>query len=240
MRRDRRPYFIRRLRDLWVSFYTRQYVLPAFDQVGEGFLASAPWNIEIWGGQINLGQHVHINASRGSIVRLTTWKNESREGRIDVGNYVLISPGVEILASSSIRIDDNCMLASGCSISDSDWHDTYDRTRELDKYAPVHLEENVWLGLRAVVCKGVTIGRNSIVGAGSVVTKDIPANCIAAGNPARAVRALDPDASFTTREALFKSLAEDPQGMDRLLRDALRENTLLGWLRSCLAPRRSD
>jgi len=58
--------------------------------------------------------------------------------------------------------------------------------------APITLEDNVWLGGSVVVCPGVTIGANSIIGAGAVVTRDIPANSIAVGNPARVIRALDP------------------------------------------------
>jgi len=78
VRRDRRPYVIRRLRDAWIGFYTRRFLLPAFDAAGEGFLSNSPWNIKIWGAGITLGRHVHINASRGGIVRLTTWRTGMR------------------------------------------------------------------------------------------------------------------------------------------------------------------
>jgi maltose O-acetyltransferase len=56
---------------------------------------------------------------------------------------------------------------------------------------PILIEENVWLGYGAIVLKGVTIGKNSIIGAGSVVTTNIPANCIAAGNPCRVIKQHD-------------------------------------------------
>ena len=240
MRRDRRPYFIRRLRDAWIAFYTRRFLLPGFDRVGDGFVANNPWDIKLWGANITLGRHVHINAACGSLVRLTTWITGEREGRIEIGDYVLLSPGVEVISSCSIHIGKNSLIASGCHISDSDWHDTYDRTQELDKFAPVHIGENVWLGLRVIVGKGVSIGENSIVGAGSVVTGDIPANCISAGNPARVLRELDPQEQITTREALFESFSKDPDAFDLLLRAMLKDNTLFGWLRSLIAPRRTD
>lgn len=57
--------------------------------------------------------------------------------------------------------------------------------------APVHIEDNVWIGGNVIVCPGVTIGENSVIGAGSVVTHDIPANCVATGNPCKVVREID-------------------------------------------------
>ena len=60
------------------------------------------------------------------------------------------------------------------------------------KDRPIVLEDNVWLGLNVVVLKGVTIGKNSLIGANSVVTKDIPANVIAVGNPCRVIKQIEP------------------------------------------------
>ncbi|WP_219724535.1 DapH/DapD/GlmU-related protein [Halomonas urumqiensis] len=58
---------------------------------------------------------------------------------------------------------------------------------------PITIEDNVWLGGGVIVLAGVTIGENSVIGAGAVVTKDIPANVVAVGNPARVIKALDDD-----------------------------------------------
>jgi len=201
---------------------------------------SCPRNLEIWGGGITAGSHLHLHAAEGNLVRLATWRTGEREGRISFGDYVLISPGTHIVASEEITIGSNTMIASGCYISDSDWHDTYDRTAELEKHRPIRIGENVWLGVRVIVGKGVTIGDNSIVGAGAVVTRDIPANCIAAGNPARVVRELDPAREFRKRSALFAEGESLDRDMNRLMRYMLRENTLFGWLRSVLSPSRMD
>lgn len=217
-----------------------RFLVPAFDAVGPGLDVSSPRNIEIWGAGITAGSHLHLHAAKGNLVRIATWKAGEREGRISLGDYVLISPGTHIVSSEEISIGSNTMIASGCYISDSDWHDTYDRTAELEKRRPIRIGENVWLGVRVIVGKGVTIGDNSIVGAGAVVTQDIPPNCIAAGNPARVVRELDPTRSFRKRAALFA----DPERLDRdmhnLMRYMLRENTTLGWLRSVFSPSRTD
>jgi acetyltransferase-like isoleucine patch superfamily enzyme len=240
VRRDRRPYFIRRMQDAYIRFYTDRFLVPAFDEAGPGLGVTSPRDIEIFGGNIRVGRHVHIHAARGNLTRLCTWKTDGREGRITLGDHVLISPGSHIVASESITIGSNTMLASGCYVSDSDWHDTYDRTRELDKHAPIVIGENVWLGVRVIVGKGVTIGENSIIGAGSVVTRDVPANCIAAGNPARVVRELDPQRVFRKRQELFLEPERMEREMDKLTRYLLRENTLAGWLRSVFAPTRED
>ena len=61
------------------------------------------------------------------------------------------------------------------------------------KCKPIIIEDNVWLGINSSVLKGVTIGKNSVIGAGSVVTKNIPANVIAAGNPCRVIKKIEED-----------------------------------------------
>jgi len=240
VRRDRRPYFIRRLQDACLRFYTQRFIVPAFDEVGAGLSITSPRDIEIFGGNIRVGRHAHIHAARGNMTRLCTWMTDGRQGSITIGDHVLISPGTHIVASESISIGSNTMFASGCYVSDSDWHDTYDRTRELEKHAPIVIGENAWLGVRVIVGKGVTIGDNSIIGAGSVVTKDIPANCIAAGNPARVVRQLDTTRPMRKREELFLEPERMAREMDNLMRYILRENTLWGWLRSVFSPTKDD
>jgi serine acetyltransferase len=98
----------------------------------------------------------------------------------------------------------------------------------------------VWIGDSAIVCKGVTIGENSIVGAGAVVTRDVPPNTVVAGNPARPVKQLDTSQPFKRREALF----QDAESYDAYLRryDAfmLQENSLGSWLRSLILPSREQ
>jgi len=132
------------------------------------------------------------------------------------------------------------LLASNVYITDSDWHGTYDRIAESGKSAPVELKENVWIGDSAIICKGVTVGANSIVGAGSVVVDDIPANTIAAGVPAVVVRELDPKEPRRTRMDYFADPAKLNADMEMLHRQMLRGNSLLGWLRVLIAPRRGD
>lgn len=240
MRKDTRPYLIRRLRDGIDRLRVRHFLEPQFDSIGPGLDVSYPQGIELWGANIHAGKCLHLRSSRGHMIRLSTWDSGTRVGEIHIGDNVLISPGNQIIASEKITIGSNTMLASGCYISDSDWHDTYDRTAELDKHAPIHLGENVWLGVHVIVGKGVTIGDNSIIGAGSVVVSDIPANVIAAGNPAKVVKQLDPTRERRTRAALFGDTDKLVAEMNQLQKYLLRNNTYWSWLRSLFAPTRKD
>ena len=240
MRRDHRPLWLHRLTDRWGRVYVERVLMPQFEAAGEGLQIIRPRDVEVIGPNIRLGRHVHINAARGHPVKLCVWFEGERLGRIDIGDFALISPGSQIISSIGIAIGAGTMLASGVYISDSDWHGTYDRTRESGQAAPVVIEENVWLGLHAIVGKGVRIGKNSIIGAGSVVTHDVPANVIAAGNPAVVRRELDPKTPFRTRADYFA----DPQALaaqvDGLNRAFLKDNTTFGWLRSAFFPSRKD
>ncbi len=240
MRRDTRPYSIRRIRDAFTDWRVRHFLVPQFDAVGPGLNVAYPQGVELWGSNIHAGAHLHLRAAKGNMIRLATWDSGVRVGEIHIGDYVLISPGNQVIASERITIGSNTMIASGCYISDSDWHDTYDRTSELDKHAPVTLEENVWIGSRVIIGKGVTIGQNSIIGAGSVVTRDIPANVIAAGNPAKVIKELDTNREFRTRAHMLGDAEAVNHEFDQLNRYLLRHNTIFTWLRSILNPTRRD
>jgi serine acetyltransferase len=102
------------------------------------------------------------------------------------------------------------------------------------------IKDNVWLSEGVVVCKGVTIGENSIVGAGSIVVSDVPDHSIAAGNPARVIGQLDPKETYVSRSAVFA----DPHAYFREMRKVedqlLGKNTLRGFLRHVFFPRRTD
>ena len=132
------------------------------------------------------------------------------------------------------------MLAASAYITDADWHDIYDRSRPIGNRAPVVLGENVWVGDGAAVCKGVTIGNNSVIGAGAVVARDIPANSIAVGNPARVVKELDPSIPLRRREDLLKDGPGLDRQIDQLDRALLKNNGWLRWLRSLVHPGRAD
>ncbi|MBC8035153.1 MAG: acyltransferase [Chitinophagaceae bacterium] len=106
--------------------------------------------------------------------------------RITIGESCGFS-GTVIGAFRSITIGNNVRCGANTLITDSDWHADDLRSGEP---ASVEIEDNVWLGVNSVVLKGVTIGANTIIGANSVVTRSIPSNVVAAGNPCRIIREL--------------------------------------------------
>ena len=95
--------------------------------------------------------------------------------------------GTRIRAGETITIGNNVRCGANTYIASTDVH-TEDLRAGRDK--PIVIEDNVWLGLNVIVLKGVRIGENSVIGANSVVTKDIPANVVAAGTPCKVIREL--------------------------------------------------
>ena len=239
MQKDHRPYFLKKALAKFQRFYTQHFLGPHFESLGKAPIIFRPWYVEVFGAPVVIGDYVFIIAAADNRVRLSVWADQQVSGRIRIGDYALLCPGVRISSASQISIGDNCMIASGAYITDSDWHDVYNRIA-FGKTDPIEIADNVWIGDSAIVCKGVSIGENSIIGAGAVVVNAIPSNCIAAGNPAQVVRHLDPDESFTTRKQWFAKGPHLFSEMDQLDRDMLRENSLLGWLRYVFFPAKGD
>ncbi|MDD9303097.1 MAG: acyltransferase [Desulfobacter sp.] len=238
MIKDKRPYYIKQAWYRLQAFYVRQYLEPQLRSLGPHPYIIKPWYIELFGGPISIGSHVTLLGCSDKKTRLTVWSEEKDIQGICIGNHVLISPGVRISAANSITIGDSCMLASHAYVTDSDWHGIYDRSLPPDTKTSVVLEDNVWIGDSAIVCKGVTIGENSIIGAGSVVTSDIPANVIAAGNPAKIVRKLDVDREMITRKDRYSDTREMTRILEASEKAFLDGNTLFGWLRTFFAPKK--
>ena len=145
-------------------------------------------------GAIRLGNNVTLlsNSRRYHVsiyapTRLMT--DEKENAIIEIGDNTRIN-GASIHATEKISIGKNCLIAANVTIIDSDGHGLSPVQRNLINPVsqPVIIEDNVWIGINSIILKGVRIGRNSVIGAGSVVTKDIPSNCVAAGNPARVIK----------------------------------------------------
>lgn len=114
---------------------------------------------------------------------------------IRIGDFVGMS-GVVICCKKSITIGNRVRFGSGVVISDTDFHSMDYQVRASPEDAssavasPVCIGDDCFVGARAIILKGVTIGARSIIGAGSVVVKDVPADTVVAGNPAREIRSL--------------------------------------------------
>ena len=240
MRRDHRPYYLKKAHLKFQQAYAWYFLRPQFDYMGSGYTVTQPWNIEVFGAPIKIGKHANILSTSDKKVRFTVWPEDKTKGGIEIGDYCLICPGVRISSADHIKIGNNTMLASHAYVTDSDWHGIYNRIWTIGTTAPVSIGENVWIGDSAIVCKGVEIGNNSIIGAGSVVIRSIPPNTIAAGNPARVVRELDTDQPFATRSEWFADPARLAKDIDTIDKDNLKRNSIFHWLRTVFFPRRSD
>jgi acetyltransferase-like isoleucine patch superfamily enzyme len=240
VRRDHRPLLVKRAAATLSELYARCYVHPQLDAVGAGCNFINPRYFQVNGPRVRIGQHMHCMATRERPIQLTVYPNHEQTSQLSIGDYCIILPGARITAATLIRVGDNCMFATNCYVTDADWHDLYDRTAAPGKTRAVVLGNNVWIGDSAIVCKGVQIGDNSIVGAGAIVTRDVPANVIVAGNPARIVKQLDPTRPFTKREQLFQGAEDYHAFLKRYDAFMLQDNTLAKWLRSVVLPTRDQ
>ncbi len=140
---------------------------------------------------ITIGNYCTFNSSHSSnligVYSPCMISTISKGAKIEIGNGCGFS-GTVIGAGLHIKLGNNVRCGANTLITDSDWHSDDYRTGE-DK--PVIIEDNVWLGYGVKVLKGVRIGKNSLIGANSVVTKDIPANVIAVGNPCKVIKQLE-------------------------------------------------
>ena len=155
-----------------------------------------PYVMVAFGGKMTIGKNFAMNNGiKGNPIgcydRCTFWVGKGAVLRI--GDNVGISQAA-LVATADIIIGDNVKIGGGTSLFTSDFHalDPKIRASSEDfrhrKCAPVIIEDNAFIGARSMILKGVTIGKNSIIGAGSVVTKSVPENEIWAGNPARFIR----------------------------------------------------
>jgi acetyltransferase-like isoleucine patch superfamily enzyme len=180
----------RRIRRIWRLFVARSQVEPGV-------------RLSLDARLVNLDERNKVTIRSKAIVR-GILKNE-RDSRIDVGPGVYIGDGVIISAAAEVFIGAYTMLAHGVQIFDNNTHpvDAAERVRHLRMIvgeeptrpvtigkAAIHIGQRCWIGMNSLVLKGVTIGDEAIIGAGSVVVNDIPKAVVAVGNPARVIRSL--------------------------------------------------
>ncbi|MFP5503145.1 MAG: acyltransferase [Candidatus Sericytochromatia bacterium] len=116
------------------------------------------------------------------------------EGRLEIGDDTFVNNGTILSASQLIRIGSRVNIAPHCVLMDNDFHGTADRDGP-PKVSPIVIEDDVWLGTRVTVLRGVTIGRGAVVAAGAVVTKDVPPYTLVGGVPAKVLKHLGGEAA---------------------------------------------
>lgn len=168
-------------------------------RIGRHVTAHGPVGLLRWpGGEICIGDGCHfISSWRRASACCLAWPVRLRVfgpgASISLGSGCEISGASITARSTSITLGRNVMLAPNCIIVDSDFHAPWPAERrhldpgfELDR--PVSIGDNVWIGMNSIILKGVSIGQGAIIGAGSVVSRDVPARTVACGAPARARR----------------------------------------------------
>ncbi|MGH7866710.1 MAG: acyltransferase [Candidatus Dormibacteraceae bacterium] len=172
-------------------------------------VAAAAWGVPV-GPNCEFFGRVSFERRMGSTIRIgractfRSGKDSNRIGinrpcmistltvhaRIIIGDRVAMS-GTVIGAAESITIGDDVLCGANVTITDTDWHGLpADRRLLPGRSASVVIGNNVWLGLNVIVLKGVTIGSNTVVGAGSLVSKSLPENVVAGGIPAKPIKRL--------------------------------------------------
>ena len=151
----------------------------------------------IRGARITIGDNFYLSSGNGvnpiaSNLQADVYVEPG--ATLTIGNNVGMS-STRLWIHESARIGNNVKIGGCVLITDTDAHPMDYMARrssnEGTKSAPVVIEDDVWVGAHCIILKGVTIGARSIIGAGSVVTKSIPADCVAAGNPCRVIKSLN-------------------------------------------------
>jgi acetyltransferase-like isoleucine patch superfamily enzyme len=138
-------------------------------------------------GRIIIGDNVRIGIRNAWILSPNLYECPE----LIIGSNTAINYQVGISAECRVSIGSNCQIAGESMIFDNNSHSIYytnSRKMTKDDIAPITIEDNVWVGMRSMIFKGVTIGMGSVVAAGSVVTKDVPPMTLVGGNPARVIK----------------------------------------------------
>jgi maltose O-acetyltransferase len=137
-------------------------------------------------GRMVIGQRVQL------VSTIATLELVSGEGGLlEIGERSLVNFGCSLVATKLVRVGPRCQIGPYTMMLDNDFHRVEpERRLERPPSAPIIIGENVWVGARAIVMAGVTVGDDSCIGAGSVVTADVPPRTLVAGVPARVIREL--------------------------------------------------
>jgi len=143
-------------------------------------------------GKIIIGNKVSMISFSGGSPYRTSLQTHCKDAIISIGDNCRLS-GITIHCRTSVKIGNDCRFGPGSQLVDNDSHRASMYVTERAKpprSKAIIINNNVWIGMGSLVLKGVEIGDNSIVAAHSVVTKNVPANSIVAGNPAKIVKTL--------------------------------------------------
>ncbi len=179
---------------------TPKYALLALRLARRRFLTPVGYRMKL-DGMLFLGSGVTLQVGRDARLRFGRWvwighgtKIRCHEGEVRIGDKTVVGQECTISAYQHVSIGEQCILADRVMLIDFD-HNVAEVDRPIRVQGiykrDVRVGSNVWIGYGAQILRGVSVGDNSIVGAGSVVTKDVPANAVVGGAPARVIRMRD-------------------------------------------------
>lgn len=145
------------------------------------------------GAEIRVERHARIRLGRN--IRIMRDFTAHFAGQVSIGDGVFFNRGCHVVVHHGLLIGDHCLFGEGVSIHDENHRGGHAGIPVADRgfvTAPIRIGCNVWVGAKATILQGVTIGDNAVVGAHAVVTRDVPANTVAVGIPARVARAIAP------------------------------------------------
>jgi acetyltransferase-like isoleucine patch superfamily enzyme len=141
-------------------------------------------------GTVRIG---HLSEIHERVALSAIAKPGGPHAKLTIGDYTSIWYGTVVSARHEITIGSQCAISWNCTIIDNDMHEvlyTDDALVGRTDDMAVRIGDHVWIGAQAIILKGVTIGANSVVAAGSIVTKDVPSHTLVAGAPARQIRTI--------------------------------------------------
>ncbi len=118
------------------------------------------------------------------LFRNTGFYLDSNEAVIEIGDHTFINRRTEIICKKHVKIGSHCAISWDVAIMDTDTH----RIEGMTETKPTIIGDHVWIGSKAIILKGVTIGKGAVIAAGSVVSKDVPAYALVAGVPAKPIK----------------------------------------------------
>lgn len=161
------------------------------DAVGSNFVVKARCDLRN-SGELKAGDNLILDSSWARPITIDV----GSEASLQIGADVYINSGTSIFCRIEVRIGDRCLIGPDVLIMDEDGHpvswgsrrDYWPKGRKGRIGAPVIVESDVWIGARATLLKGITVGAHSVIGAGAVVTRSVPPKTVVAGVPAKVIR----------------------------------------------------
>jgi acetyltransferase-like isoleucine patch superfamily enzyme len=170
------------LLEKWRDAFTTWQVKRVVSSYGENFRARNP-------GYFFLGQGAEVHVGNNVLLERKVRFSVADHARIYIGDHSYVSDYTHLLAVKEIRIGKHCSISWNVLFMDTSSHPLGVKGEvPVTRIGPIDVKDHVWIGCRAVILKGVTIGEGAIIANDAIVTRDVPPRTMVAGNPARVIR----------------------------------------------------